>query len=53
VVNSDATDYAGSGVGNTGAVDTDDVASHGRRWSVVLDIPPLAALVLSPLAAES
>jgi hypothetical protein len=29
------------------------VASHARRWSAVLDIPPLAALVLSPVAAES
>lgn len=48
LVNTDAGDYAGSGVGNTGIVKTEDEAWHGRRWSAVLDLPPLAALVLAP-----
>ncbi|MBT3343939.1 MAG: 1,4-alpha-glucan branching protein GlgB [Gemmatimonadetes bacterium] len=48
-INTDATDYAGSGVGNTGVVTATDEAWHGRRWSAVMDLPPLAALVLSPI----
>ena len=49
VVNTDAIDYSGSGVGNTGVVAATDEAWHGRRWSAVMDLPPLAALVLSPV----
>jgi len=47
-INTDAADYGGSGVGNTGSVEAEDEVSHGRSWSAVLDLPPLAALVLSP-----
>jgi 1,4-alpha-glucan branching enzyme len=47
-VNTDATSYGGSGVGNLGGVESVPVPSHGRYDSVVLTLPPLAALYLVP-----
>ena len=46
ILNSDATEYGGSGVGNLGGVDSEPVAMHGRPHSIVLTLPPLAALFL-------
>lgn len=46
ILNSDATYYGGSGVGNGGGVETTNVATHGHPHSLTLDIPPLAALFL-------
>jgi 1,4-alpha-glucan branching enzyme len=46
LLNSDATDYAGSGVGNGGGVHAEGVPSHGRRYSVNLTLPPLGVLFL-------
>ena len=48
VLNTDAVDYGGSGVGNCGAVESREEPCHGRRWSADLTLPPLAALVLLP-----
>jgi 1,4-alpha-glucan branching enzyme len=48
VMNTDAAEYGGSGLGNAGAVTADATAWHGRRWSAELAIPPLAVLVLRP-----
>ena len=48
LLNSDADQYGGSGLGNFGAVDTEDVASHGFDQSIVLTLPPLGALFLAP-----
>lgn len=48
VLNSDATEYGGSGVGNFGGVWTDDWAQHGHHHSLELRIPPLAMLVFKP-----
>jgi 1,4-alpha-glucan branching enzyme len=45
-LNSDATCYGGSGVGNFGGVATRPVPAHGRAQSLTLTLPPLAALVL-------
>jgi 1,4-alpha-glucan branching enzyme len=47
-LNSDASLYGGSGVGNLGAVETVPVPAHGHGQSLVLTIPPLACLVLRP-----
>jgi 1,4-alpha-glucan branching enzyme len=47
-VNTDAEVYGGSGVGNFGGVESVPVPSHGRYDSVVLTLPPLAALYLVP-----
>ncbi|NGX16512.1 1,4-alpha-glucan branching protein GlgB [Wenzhouxiangella sp. XN24] len=48
VLNTDAGLYGGSNVGNQGAVETSPQPSHGRGASVVLTLPPLAAIWLIP-----
>ena len=45
VLNSDARDYGGSGLGNMGGVHAHDAPSHGRPCSVRLMLPPLAVVV--------
>lgn len=47
IINTDAVCYGGSGVGNNGAVNTDDVAWMGRPYSLKLNLPPLGALFLA------
>ena len=49
-LNTDALDYGGSGAGNLGLVESGEAPCHGRRWSAVLTLPPLAALILVPPA---
>ncbi len=46
VLNSDAKDYGGSGVGNFGGVDTRPLPMHGFDQSVSLSLPPLGVIVL-------
>jgi 1,4-alpha-glucan branching enzyme len=46
VLNSDATAYGGSGIGNYGGVSTNPVPAHGRYQSVALTLPPLGAVYL-------
>jgi 1,4-alpha-glucan branching enzyme len=48
VLNTDASVYGGSGVGNMGRVQAEPVPHHGRRWSAIVRVPPLGALVLVP-----
>ncbi|UFS60967.1 1,4-alpha-glucan branching protein GlgB [Subtercola endophyticus] len=48
IINTDATEYGGSGVGNFGAVQAESVPWSGRPASVELTLPPLAALYLKP-----
>jgi 1,4-alpha-glucan branching enzyme len=48
VVNTDSLLYGGSGVGNLGAVQTEDRQWHGQPVSVALRVPPLGALWLRP-----
>jgi 1,4-alpha-glucan branching enzyme len=47
-LNTDATVYGGSGVGNMGRVQAEPVPHHGRAWSAVVRVPPLGALILVP-----
>ncbi len=47
-LNSDATEYGGSGIGNFGALHTSGLPSHGRPDSIAVRLPPLATLVLTP-----
>ena len=47
-VNTDATDYAGSGVGNAGEVHTEPHPMHGHPHSLCLKLPPLGALIFTP-----
>ncbi len=44
VLNSDAGEYGGSGMGNHGGVDAAAEAHHGRPCSLALTLPPLAVL---------
>jgi 1,4-alpha-glucan branching enzyme len=44
MLNSDAREYAGSGMGNLGGVQAEEIAEHGRPFSLKLTLPPLAAL---------
>jgi 1,4-alpha-glucan branching enzyme len=48
VINTDATDYGGSGVGNGGHIDAQDHPWHSHPASATLRIPPLGALWLRP-----
>jgi len=46
LLNSDATVYGGSGLGNWGRVATDAEPMHGRPFSLNLTLPPLAVVLL-------
>jgi 1,4-alpha-glucan branching enzyme len=46
LLNSDASDYGGSGQGNWGGVNTDPTPFHGRPYSLRLRLPPLGILLL-------
>jgi 1,4-alpha-glucan branching enzyme len=46
LLNSDATLYGGSNVGNGGSVDSEPVPSHGFEQSLTLMAPPLGCLML-------
>jgi len=48
LLNGDAVQYGGSGVGNYGGVDAAPVPAHGRFHSLSLTVPPLAALYFKP-----
>ncbi|MEJ5293060.1 MAG: 1,4-alpha-glucan branching protein GlgB [Candidatus Methanosuratincola sp.] len=48
LLNSDAVPYGGSGWGNFGGVESEEVESHGRRHSLSLTLPPLGVLYLKP-----
>jgi 1,4-alpha-glucan branching enzyme len=48
VLNTDADVYGGSGLGNFGRVEVEDVPQHGHAQSIVLTLPPLAVLWLVP-----
>ena len=48
ILNSDSEEYGGSNQGNAGGVHAEGTAWMGRDHSVVLTLPPLAAVVLRP-----
>ncbi len=50
VVNTDSEIYAGSGVGNLGAVKAEERSWHGQPFSTVLRLPPMGVLWLRPAA---
>jgi 1,4-alpha-glucan branching enzyme len=47
IMNTDATLYGGSNVGNLGGVEAEDTESHGQPCSLKLSLPPLATIILS------
>jgi 1,4-alpha-glucan branching enzyme len=44
LLNSDAHEYSGSGMGNLGGRQAEEIAAHGRPYSVSLSLPPLGIL---------
>ncbi len=44
LMNSDATEYGGSGVGNYGGVQAEEIYCHDRAYSVNIHLPPLGIL---------
>ncbi len=45
ILNSDATEYGGSGSGNAGGMASEAVSWHGKNNSILITLPPLAAVV--------
>jgi 1,4-alpha-glucan branching enzyme len=48
LLNTDAVEWGGSGIGNYGAVEASDHPWHGRPWSAPITLPPLAVLWFTP-----
>ena len=48
LINTDAADYGGSGVGNLGTITAGSEGCHGRPYALDLSLPPLGVLVLQP-----
>jgi 1,4-alpha-glucan branching enzyme len=48
LINTDAEQYGGSGVGNMGSVEAEPIPWHGQPFSAEVMLPPLAALWLVP-----
>ena len=48
ILNTDAREYGGSGMGNLGVVQVQPVPAHGFDQSIVLTLPPLGVLYLAP-----
>jgi 1,4-alpha-glucan branching enzyme len=48
ILNSDAAMYGGGNIGNMGAVQADQTASHGLPCSIELTLPPLGCIWLEP-----
>jgi 1,4-alpha-glucan branching enzyme len=46
LLNSDGKEYGGSGMGNLGGIEAVATPVHGRPYSLLLTLPPLAALFL-------
>ncbi len=46
LLNTDATNFGGSGQGNLGGVETTPVRAHGREHSINVTVPPLGAVWL-------
>jgi 1,4-alpha-glucan branching enzyme len=53
LLNSDALDYGGSGVGNGGGLEAETAPAHARPFSLALTLPPLGALLLKPQSPAS
>ena len=44
ILNSDASDYGGSGQGSMGGIKAEPTSSHGHPYSITLTLPPLAVV---------
>ncbi len=48
ILNSDAKEYGGSGIGNLGGVQAESFSWHGRPHSIEVNLPPLAINIFRP-----
>jgi 1,4-alpha-glucan branching enzyme len=48
ILNSDATAWGGSNVGNLGGVEAGEFASHGQPYSIEITLPPLGGVFFRP-----
>lgn len=46
ILNTDSHHYHGSNAGNQGRVESEQVGSHGREYSISVTVPPLATIYL-------
>ncbi len=53
ILNSDAKEYSGSGVGNLGGVEAHLEGWQGRPFSLELTLPPLSVIFLKGKATEA
>jgi len=53
VLNTDASDYGGSGTGNLGFVESAEEEFRGRPCSLMLTLPPLATIMLKPVSSKT
>jgi len=49
IFNSDAAGFGGSGVGNSGNLESSNIGAHGHDSSISLVLPPLATIILRQL----
>jgi 1,4-alpha-glucan branching enzyme len=50
ILNSDESRFGGSGFASGHRVDAEEIGAHGRTHSIILDLPPLAVLILKASA---
>lgn len=48
IINTDAIEYGGSGVGNLGSIRTEDIPWNGRTQSALVQLPPLGVVYFAP-----
>lgn len=48
ILNTDATEFGGSGVGNFGSIEASGAGSHGQPHSATISVPPLASVWFKP-----
>jgi 1,4-alpha-glucan branching enzyme len=53
ILNSDASVYGGSNMGNAGGLPADELPWQGQPYSLLLTLPPLAVVYLKPAEAPS
>ena len=52
VLNSDASEFGGSGVGNFGQINADGPGTHGQPVSATIQVPPLGAVWFRPKTSK-
>jgi 1,4-alpha-glucan branching enzyme len=52
VLNSDAEDYGGSGHGNFGGMEAEEIHFHGRPFSLNITLPPLSAVIFKSVIPD-